>query len=61
MSSVLSYLTLSSDYQIYQNLNVPAVAQSVYRGDVSSPTITFNLSGTYQKPHQPDPIQGNGF
>jgi len=47
ISSVLSYLALSSDYQIYQNKSVPAVATSVYAGDVSSPAITSSLGSTY--------------
>jgi type VI secretion system secreted protein VgrG len=47
ISSVLSYMALTTDYQIYLNQSATTVAQSVYQGDVSTP-ITLSLNGSYE-------------
>jgi len=47
ISSVLSYMALTTDYQIYLNQSATAVAQTVYQGDVSVP-ITLSLNGSYE-------------
>lgn len=46
IESPLAYLALTTDYHIYQNLTIPAVASSVYL-NIATNTITQSLTATY--------------